>query len=51
VPGVSTGVKGGWSLGLTILPPSGVENLEVLGASTPWYAKYLSRTVQGERDL
>jgi len=40
--------KGGWCIGLTTLPPSCVDCVEVLGASTPSNPKGLSRLVMGQ---
>jgi hypothetical protein len=39
--------KGGRSIGLTTLPPSCADCLEILGASTSWNPKGLSRPVMG----
>ena len=40
--------KGGRWVGLTTLPPLYVDCLEILGASTSWNPKGLSRPVQGQ---
>ena len=40
-------VKGGRWVGLTTLPPSYAECLEILGMSTSWNPKGFSRPVQG----
>jgi hypothetical protein len=45
--GYLPGGKGGQCIGLTTLPPSCADCLEILGASTSWSAKGLSRPVQG----
>jgi hypothetical protein len=42
------GVKGGRCVGLTILPPSSADCLEILGASTSWNPKGLSRACSGK---
>jgi hypothetical protein len=46
---VSSGVTGGWFVGLTPLPPSRVDSLKILGASTSWSLKGLYRPVWGYR--
>jgi len=38
---ISRGGKGSWCVGLTILPPSSADCLEILGASTSWSHKGL----------
>jgi hypothetical protein len=43
--GYLLGDKGGWYVGLTTLPPSGAECLEILGTSTSWSPKDLFRPV------
>jgi hypothetical protein len=45
--GISMGCKGGRCVGLTTLPPSCTYCLEILGASTSWNPKGLSRPVMG----
>ena len=45
VQGIFTGGKGGRCLGLTSLPPSCADYLEILRASTFWNPKSLSRPV------
>jgi len=37
--------KGGWSVELTTLSPSVADYVEILGASTSWRSKGLSRPV------
>ena len=44
---VSLGGKGGRCVGLTTLPPSCADCLEILGASTSWSPKGSSRSVLG----
>jgi hypothetical protein len=44
---ISWGEKGGRCVGLTTLPPSCANCLEILTASTPWNPKGLSRSVMG----
>jgi hypothetical protein len=39
--------KGGRCVGLTTLPPSSVDCLEILGTSNSWITKSLSRPVMG----
>jgi hypothetical protein len=39
--------KGGRCVGLTTLPPSRADYLEILGASNSWKPKGLSKPVQG----
>jgi hypothetical protein len=46
-PGIFPGGKGGWCVGLTILPPSCADCLKNLGASTSWNPQGLSRPVMG----
>jgi hypothetical protein len=41
------GGKGGWCIGLTILPPSCADYIKILGASTYWNAMGLSSPVMG----
>jgi hypothetical protein len=45
--GIFFGGKGGWCRRLTTLPPSCADCLEILGASTSWSPKDLSRPAQG----
>jgi hypothetical protein len=45
--GYLLGGKDGWCLGLTTLPPSCADCVEILGASTSWDPKGLSRPVEG----
>jgi len=49
------GFKGGWCIGLTTLPPSFADCLEILRSSTPWKPKGPSRPVNtlrtGDADL
>ena len=42
------GGKGGRCVGLTALPPSCADCLEILGTSTSWSPKGLSRPVEGQ---
>jgi hypothetical protein len=44
---ISLGGKGSRCVGLTTLPPSCADCLEILGASTSWYPQGLSRPVMG----
>jgi hypothetical protein len=44
---MSPGGKGGVCVGLTNLPPSCADCLEILAASTSWSPKGLSRPVMG----
>jgi len=44
--GISWG-KGGRCVGLKTLPPSLADCIDILGASTSWIPKDLSRSVQG----
>jgi len=39
--------KGGWCVGLIDFPPSCADCLEILGASTSWSSKGLSRLIMG----
>jgi len=39
------GGKGGWCLGMTILPPSFTDRLKIPGASNSWSSKGLPRPV------
>jgi hypothetical protein len=48
IPGILPGGKDGQCVGLTTLPPSCVDCLEILGASTSWNPKGLSRRVAGK---
>jgi len=41
------GGKGSWCIGLTTLPPSCADCLEILGASASWNPQGLSRPVMG----
>jgi hypothetical protein len=45
--GFLLGGKGGWWVGLTTLPPSCADCLEILGASTSWSPKGQSRPIMG----
>jgi hypothetical protein len=47
VPGILVAGKDGRCVGLSTLPPSSADSLEVLGVSTSWSPKGLSRPVQG----
>ena len=47
VPAVSPRIEDGQCVGLTTLPPSCADCLDVLGASTSWSRKGLSRPVTG----
>jgi len=42
------GGKDGWCVGLTILAPSFADFLKILGASSSWSLKDLSRPVMGQ---
>jgi hypothetical protein len=44
---VSLGGKGAWCMGLTTLPPSCANCLEILGTSVSWNPTALSRVVMG----
>jgi hypothetical protein len=44
---LSWGGKGGRCVGLTTLPPSCADCLQILGASTSWISTGLSRPVMG----
>jgi hypothetical protein len=45
--GCLVGGKGGMCVGLTTLPPSCADCLEILGATTSWNPKSLTRPVMG----